>query len=135
MLNVIEDGRLESLRNMPSERRIFTRVPFNRTAQWRNASGESGPVKVLDVSRSGLCISLTRYFRPGPALVITFNDVLYRGRPVEVPVLTVWCRPEPKDHQSFTAGFSVVHGERDTLAAISEVFYAALHAQPTSHLG
>ena len=134
MLDIIGQGKLESLRNMSSERRIFTRVPFDQTVLWRNASGESGSAKILDVSRSGLCLSLTQYFRPGPALVFTFEDVLYRGRPVEVPALTVWCRPEPNDRQSFTAGFSVVHGEPDTLAAISEVFYAALHTQPTGHL-
>ncbi len=135
MLNVIGNGKLEILRNMSSERRIFTRVPFFGTVRWRDAGGERGSAKILDVSRSGLCFSLTRYFRPGPALVITFDDVLYAGRPVEVSTLTVWCRPEPTDRQSFTAGFSVVHGEPDTLAAISEVFYAALHAQPTGHLG
>ena len=135
MLNLIEDERLEILRDMSSERRIFTRVPCHQTVVWRNASGESGSAKILDVSRSGLCLSLTRYFRPGPALMFTFEDVLYRGRPVEVPALTVWSRPEPDDRQSFTAGFSVVHGETETLAAISEVFYAALNGQPTGHLG
>ena len=135
MLNLIGDGKLESLRNMSSERRIFTRLPFDQTVRWRGAYGESGSAKILDLSRSGLCLSLTRYFRPGPALVITFDDVLYGGRPVEVPALTVWCRPEPDNRQSFTAGFSVVHGEPDTLEAISEVFYAALHTQATGHLG
>ena len=135
MLNLIEDGKLEISRDMPSERRIFTRVPFHQTVLWRNASGESGSAKILDVGRSGLRLSLAEYFRPGPALMITFDDVLYRARPVEVPVLTVWCRPDADDRQSFTAGFSVVHGEPDTLAAISEVFYAALHGQPTGHLG
>ena len=135
MLNLIEDGKLEILRNMPSERRIFTRVPFRQTILWRNAFGESGSAKILNVGRSGLCLSLSLYFRPGPALMFTFEDVLYKGRPVEVPALTVWCRSDADNRQSFTAGFSVVHGEPDTLAAISEVFYAALHAQPTGHLG
>ena len=135
MLNLIEDGKLAMLRDIPSERRTFTRIPFHQSVLWRNASGESGSAKILDVSRSGLCLSLARYFRPGPALMFTFEDVLFGGRPVEVPALTVWSRPDPDNRQSFTAGFSVVHGEPDTLAAISEVFYAALHGQPTGHLG
>ena len=135
MLDLIEDGTLEILRNMPSERRIFTRVPFRQTIRWRNAFGESGSAKILNVGRSGLCLSLSLYFRPGPALMFTFEDVLYKGRPVEVPALTVWCRADADDRRSFTAGFSVVHGEPDTLPAISEVFYAALHGQPSGHLG
>jgi len=135
MLDLIEDGKTELLCNMPSERRIFTRVPFRQTILWRNAFGESGSANILNVGRSGLCLSLSLYFRPGPALMFTFEDVLYKGRPVEVPALTVWCRSDEDNRRSFTAGFSVVHGEPDTLAAISEVFYAALHGQPSGHLG
>ncbi len=114
---------------MLSEQRIFTRVPFHQTLRWHNGSGEEGAARILNVSRGGLSLSLARYLRPGPALVFTFDDILYGSRPVEVPALTVWCRPAPNDRQSFTAGFSVVHGEPETLAAISEVFYAARHAQ------
>lgn len=114
---------------MLSEQRIFTRVPFYQTLRWNNGSGEEGTARILNVSRGGLSLSLTRYLRPGPVLVFTFDDILYSSRPVEVHALTVWCRPAPNDRQSFTAGFSVVHGEPETLAAISEVFYAARHAQ------
>ena len=75
MLNLIEDGKLAMLRDIPSERRTFTRIPFHESVLWRNASGESGSAKILDVSRSGLCLSLARYFRPGPALMFTFEDL------------------------------------------------------------
>ena len=135
MLNLTDDKPRERLSKMANEQRIFTRVPFNQTARWRSADEEEGAAKILNVSRGGLSLSLTRYFRPGPVLVFTFDEILYDGRPVEVPALTVWCRPAPNDPQSFTAGFSVVHGEPETLAVISEVFYAALNAQTTGLRG
>lgn len=135
MLNLTDDKPRERLSKMANEQRIFTRVPFNQTARWRSAGGEEGAAKILNVSRGGLSLSLTRFFRPGPVLVFTFDEILYGGRPVEVSALTVWCHPAPNDRRSFTAGFSVVHGEPETLAAISEVFYAALDDKTTGLRG
>ncbi len=135
MLKLADDKPQERSSKMANEQRIFTRVPFYQTARWRSAGGEEGAAKILNVSRGGLSLSLTRYFRPGPVLVFTFDEILYGGRPVEVSALTVWCHPAQDDRQSFTAGFTVVHGEPKTLAAISEVFYAALHSQATGLIG
>ena len=105
MLNLIEDGKLAMLRDIPSERRTFTRIPFHESVLWRNASGEIGSAKILDVSRSGLCLSLARYIRPGPAIIFSFEDVLFGGRLVTVPVLTLWSRLDPHNRPSVTAGF------------------------------
>lgn len=135
MLKLADDKPRNRLGKMLSDERIFTRVPFHQSARWRSAGGEEGAAKILNVSRGGFSLSLTRHLRPGPVLVFTFDEILYGGRPVEVPALTTWCRPTPNDPQSFTAGFSVVHSEPETLVAISEVFYAALHAQTTGLIG
>ncbi len=137
MLELAHDGLLARMykSKMHNEQRIFTRVPYHTTVQWSDAQGETGTADVVEVSRGGLSLSLTRYLRPGPALILTFDGVLYRGLPVEVPALTVWCRPLPDDHGLFLAGFSVVHGQPETLGAISEVFYAALQERATGHVG
>ena len=111
---------------MPQEQRVFTRMPYGRSVRWHDARGEEGTGVVNDVSRSGFSVSLTRYLRPGPAIVFTFDDIRYGEHLVEFAAVTVWCRPVPGDTERFTAGFLIVHGEPKTLAAISEVFYAAL---------
>ena len=111
---------------VPCEQRVFTRVPFAHPVRWTTDRGESGNAAVRDVSRTGIGLSLGSYFRPGPVLRFTFDGVLYCGEPVEVEGLTVWCRPDGQNREAFVGGFSIVHGERRTLGAMSEVFYAAL---------
>lgn len=119
---------------MSREQRIFTRVPFGQTVRWRDAQGESGAATVRDIGRGGFSVSLTQYLRPGPALVFTFDDVLYNEKPVELSALTVWCSPTAEAGDRFVGGFSVVHGEQHTLAAISEVFYAAWDEYAVGHV-
>ena len=118
--------RTEDRQMVPLEQRVFTRVPFAHPIRWTTDRGESGFAAVRDVSRSGIGVSLGSYFRPGPVVRFTFDGILYCGEPVEVEGLTVWCRPDARNRESFVGGFSVVHGERRTLGAMSEVFYAAL---------
>ncbi len=117
-----EDAR----QTVPSEQRVFTRVPFAHTVRWATFRGESGIAAVRDVSRTGVGLALGSYFRPGPAVRFTFDGILYCGEPVEVAGLTVWCRPDAHNREAFAGGFSIVHGERRTLGAMSEIFYAAL---------
>jgi hypothetical protein len=111
---------------VPGERRIFTRVPFAHPVRWTTDRGDSGVASLRDVSRTGVGLALGSYFRPGPVLRLTFDDILYCAEPIEVQALTVWCRPDKLDHDIFAGGFSIVHGESITLGAMSEVFYAAL---------
>lgn len=135
MIQLARNGLFERMRKTQSEQRVFTRVPYHKTIRWSDAQGETGAADLLDISRGGLSLSLTRYLRPGPALIFFFDDILYRGLPVEVPALTVWSRPVPEDDSVFLAGFSLVHGHLDTLGAISEVFYAALRQQAAGYVG
>ena len=135
MIQLQRNGLFERMCNTQAEQRVFTRVPYHKTIQWRDAQGETGAAVLVDISRGGLSLSLSRYLRPGPALFFLFDDILYRGRPIELPALTVWSRPVPDDHGAFLAGFSLVHGQLDTLGAISEVFYAALREQAAGYAG
>ena len=95
--------------------------------------GDSGVASVRDVSRSGVCLLLTRFLRPGPVIRIVFDGIDYQGAPVDLQAITVWSRPENGAPDRFIAGFKIVQGERDTLGAISEVFYAAIHAYGEAH--
>jgi len=111
---------------VPAEQRIFTRVPFAHTVRWTNDRGESGLAAVRDICRTGAGLALRSYFRPGPVVRLTFEGIVYRGEPVEVQALTVWCRPDSHNREAFVGGFAIVHGEGRTLGAMSEVFYTAL---------
>lgn len=135
MIQLARNGLFERMCKTQSEQRVFTRVPYQKTIRWRDAHGETGAADLLNISRGGLSLSLTRYLRPGPALVFYFDDIFYRGLPVELSALTVWSRPVPDDHGAFLAGFSLVHGQLETLGAISEVFYAALREQAVGYAG
>ena len=110
----------------PCERRVFTRVPFAHSVRWTNDRGDSGPASLHNVSRSGVSLTLGSYLRPGPAVRLHFDGFSYCGKPIEVQALTVWCRTAAFDPAAFDAGFSIVHGESNTLGAMSEIFYAAL---------
>mgnify|MGYP003394562849 CR=1 FL=1 len=112
--------------DLPCEHRVFTRIPFAHAVRWTTDRGESGIAAVRDVSRTGVGLSLGSYFRPGPVLRLSFDGILYGSQTVEVEGLTIWCRPDPQNREAFVGGFSIVHGERRTLGAMSEVFYAAL---------
>lgn len=119
--------RTEDPRQMlPGEHRIFTRVPFAYPVRWSTDRGESGLASLRDVSRCGVNLSLGSYFRPGPVVRLSFDGIDYCGKTIEVQALTVWCLPDTNDLGAFVGGFSIVHGESDTLGAMSEIFYAAL---------
>ncbi len=120
------EGTGEARQLLPSEQRVFTRVPFVHSVRWSTDRGESGLASLRDVSRSGVGLSLGSYFRPGPVLRLSFDGMDYCGKPIEVQALTVWCRAEAHDRDAFAGGFSIVHGESTTLGAMSEIFYAAL---------
>lgn len=124
----------ESWRTMTGEHRVFTRVPFSHAARWMNgAKGDEGVAAIRDVSRSGLGMSLGRFLRPGPVLRVVFDDIEFDGSPIEVQAITVWCRPDSAQAGRFLAGFSIVQGERQTLGAMSEVFYAAIRQYAAIH--
>lgn len=111
---------------MGKEQRIFTRVGFQRPVHLHESDGEASACALREVSRGGLSVSLGRYLRPGPAVEFEFDDIAYRNRPVRFAAIVKWCRPDRQRPGQFRAGFQVVHGERDTLGAVSEVFYQAL---------
>jgi hypothetical protein len=120
---------------MRKEQRVFTRVPFRHSVRWTDAHGEGGACAVRDVSRGGLSVTLERYLRPGPVVQFQFDEVLYKGEPVSFPALVTWCQPERSNPSRFQAGFRVVHGEPDTLCAVSEVFYRALAQTTEPNIG
>lgn len=111
---------------MGKEQRIFTRVEFQRPVRLHESDGDASACALREVSRGGLSVSLGRYLRPGPAVEFEFDDITYRGQAVRFIAIVKWCRPDHQHPERFRAGFQVVHGERDTLGAVSEVFYHAL---------
>lgn len=108
------------------DQRTFTRVPYRRTVAWIKARGEYGESELVNLSRSGFRGVLDRYLRPGRAILFSFDDVPFRGKPIKLMARIVWCRPIEGNDGSFEAGFSLVHEEPKTLAMASEIFYAAL---------
>jgi len=117
----------------PEEHRVFTRVPFSHPVRWIGGDGEGGIAAIRNVSRSGVGVSLGRYLRPGPVVRLAFDGFEYEGGAIDVQALTVWCRPEPGTPDRFLAGFKFVQGERRTLGAVSEVFYAAIRQYAEAH--
>ena len=117
----------------PDDQRVFTRVPFSHPVHWLSDRGDTGVASIRDVSRSGVCLSLTRFLRPGPVIRIIFDGFEYNGAPVDLQAITVWSRPENGARDRFVAGFKIIQGERDTLGAISGVFYAAIQAYAEAH--
>jgi len=110
---------------MSQEQRIFTRMPFDSAVSWSDLSGENGLASVRDVSRGGMSLSLGRYMRPGPVLTVIFDQTEFNGKPVELDMTVAWCKPTDQP-DIFLAGFKIIHSDVSTLAAASEVFYAAL---------
>lgn len=120
-------------RETPEEQRVFTRVPFAHPVRWAGMNGDEGSAILRNVSRSGVSVSLGRFLRPGPVVRLVFDDIKYARQPIEVQALTVWCKPERGAPDRFIAGFKIVQGERHTLGAMSEVFYAALREYAAKH--
>ena len=117
----------------PDEQRVFTRVPFAHTVRWLSDKGDGGTATVRDVSRSGLCLSLTRFLRPGPEMRIYFDGIEYQGTPIALDAAIVWSRPENGARDRFVTGFRIIQNDPVTLAAISEVFYAAILQYAETH--
>jgi hypothetical protein len=111
---------------MPAEQRIFTRIPFSNPVRWRADQDWAGVASVRNVSRTGVGLTLQSFLRPGPVVHLAFEGIEYDGAPIEVAAHTVWCRPETPASDRFVAGFAIVHDDPNTLAPMSEVFYAAI---------
>ena len=107
------------------ERRAFVRMPFEHSLKWQEADSEGGEGTLSDVGRTGLCISLSRYLRPGRKVSVFFEDIMYKGRMITIPARLVWSRAK-FDSDTFMAGLQILHGDPETLGAVSEIFYAAL---------
>jgi hypothetical protein len=108
------------------ESRAFTRVPFHHRVR---LAGKNAPcaAAVFEVSRGGLSMSMRTYVRPGSIVRVTFEDITYGATPVEFDARVAWC--EAQDGSSgteFHAGVNTLHGDPETLAAMSEIFYTAL---------
>jgi hypothetical protein len=108
------------------KQRAFTRVPFAHQVRWNYAPGEAGVAEICNISRGGLCLAMGRYLRPGRVLTLRFDDISFKGQPLEFDTRIVWCDSVPDELGFFNAGFQVLHGKPVTLAKISEVFYAAI---------
>ncbi len=119
---------MESTIVMTAEQRTFTRLPFERHVQWSDGAGDGGAATVLNLGRAGLSCVLTRYLRPGRVVSLQFDEIVYRGAPVRLMAEVVWCRSAALECSAFDTGFRMIYPDRETLAAVSEVFYAALNA-------
>lgn len=111
------------------EHRSFTRIPFGESVQWKHASGDRGETKLRNFSRGGLCLSLSRYFRPGPIMNFRFDDIEFEGAPVSFDAMITWSRPTVGAADCFDTGFRIIHDTPKTLRAVSEVVYRALSGQ------
>ncbi len=114
------------------ERRRFTRVDFEHTVKWSHFSGDRGVTSLHNISRGGLCLSLDRFFRPGPVVEFTFEDILLDGEPVKFEALIVWCHATRENPECFDVGFRIVHDTPEKLSAVSEVVYCALEEKISS---
>ena len=107
------------------ERRAFVRMPFEHSLKWQEADSEGGEGTLSDVGRTGLCISLNRYLRPGRKVSVFFEDIMYQGNMVTLPARLVWSRAKFESN-TFMAGLQILHDDPETLGAVSEIFYTAL---------
>lgn len=107
------------------ERRAFVRMPFEHSLKWEEADSDSGEGTLSDVGRTGLCVSLNRYLRPGRKVNVFFEGIMYNGSMVAIPARIVWSRAKFESN-IFMAGLQILHDDPETLGAVSEIFYTAL---------
>lgn len=119
---------MESTIIMTAEQRTFTRLPFERRVQWSDGAGDNGAATVQNLGRAGLSCTLSRYLRPGRVVSLQFGDIVYRGAPIRLMAEVVWCHSAAPESSAFDTGFRMIYPDGETLGAVSEVFYAALHA-------
>lgn len=115
------------------ERRAFTRFDFGGRVRLDLVDEKQGVAVVHDVSRGGLCLSLGDYVSPGEERTLTFEDIYYRGKPITVDARVTWSRSCESGSIGFLAGFHIIDKTAATLAAVSEVVYAALDHTGRSH--
>ncbi|MEK7794545.1 MAG: PilZ domain-containing protein [Candidatus Hydrogenedentota bacterium] len=108
------------------ESRTFTRVPFHHRVR---LAGKNAPcaATVYEVSRGGLSMSMRAYIRPGTIVRVTFEDITYGATPAEFDARVAWCEAQGEPNGAeYHAGLNTLHGDPETLAAMSEIFYTAL---------
>lgn len=108
------------------ESRAFTRVPFHYRVR---LAGKNAPcaATVYEVSRGGLSVLMRAYIRPGNVVRVTFEDISYDAAPVEFDARVAWCEAQGDSNGTeFRAGLNTLHGDPETLAVMSEIFYTAM---------
>lgn len=104
-----------------TERRAFIRLPYQAEAIGRISDAAEGLIRVEDISRTGLRLAAPVALEPGAAVSLVFEDVLFAGEPVALDGAVIWS--DPADGR---AGVVLRHEGGTTVAAASELFYAAI---------
>lgn len=105
------------------ERRAFVRLPYETEAHGTTSDAREGTVRVLNVSRIGLRLDVPCLLAVGAPVTLYFGDVYLDEAPVTLHGRVVWLREESVWHQT---GIVLHHTGEHTLAAASELFYAAV---------
>lgn len=105
------------------ERRTFIRLPYKTEARGILSNAREGIVRVQDISRIGLRVDAPCPIAPGAPVALVFGDVYFENEPVSLEGRAIWTRPDGLRHQ---VGVAFDHAGNQTVAAASEVFYAAV---------
>lgn len=105
------------------ERRAFVRLPYATEAFGSVSDAREGIVRVHNVSRIGLRLDAPCVLAPGTPVSLYFGDVYLRDEPVRLNGRVIWTRPAGVWHPT---GIVLDHTGEQTLAAASELFYAAI---------
>ncbi len=107
-----------------TERRSFIRLPYETEARGVASDTREGIVRVRNVSRIGLRLDVPCELAEGSPISLYFGDVYLNDAPINLEGRVIWTRPAGIWHET---GIVVDHIGHQTVAATSELFYAALN--------
>lgn len=105
------------------ERRAFIRLPYETEACGLVSDAHEGIVRVQNVSRIGLQLAAPCPLTAGAPVSMVFGDVYHKDAPVSLDGHVIWAYPDGPWHR---AGVVLDHTGSQTIAAASELFYAAM---------
>jgi len=114
------------------DQRIFVRVPVERLISYQHGPDMQGVASCRNVCRSGACVRLDRYLRPGTYAMLAFDPLCEHDSRVEVKARVAWCR-RANGNGGFMAGVRVFDDEPDATQAFLALVNQA-EAGPTGHV-
>lgn len=112
-----------------TERRGFVRVPFDAEVLCKLPRRSAFALQARNVSRVGFCLSSTETIEVGQFVQAEFPELFHDGAPVCLEGQVIYCVP---NETGFAVGAVLRNGDSYSIAALSEVFYAAVADQPAA---